>query len=47
MLENKDYTVYYSLVEPNTYMIFYYVAAGIFGVLSLIVLIFFLATRKK
>lgn len=46
-IEHKDYTVYYSLVEPNTYMIFYYVAAGIFGVLTLIALIFFLATRKK
>lgn len=46
-IENKDYAVYYPLVEPNTYMMFYYVAAGIFGVLSLISLIFFLATRKK
>ena len=47
VIENKDYTVYYSLVEPKTYMTFYYVAAGIFGLLSLIALIFFLATRKK
>lgn len=46
-IENTDYSVYYLLVEPKTYMTFYYVAAGIFGGLSLIALIFFLATRKK
>ena len=46
-LENNDYTGYYSLVEPNTYMIFYFVAAGVFGLLSLIALIYFLATRKR
>ncbi len=47
ILVNKDYTAYYTLVEPITYMIFYYIAAGIFGVLSLVSLIFFLVTRKK
>lgn len=47
VIENKDYRVYYALVEPKTYMTFYYVAAGIFGGLSLIALIFFLATRKR
>lgn len=47
IIEHRDYTVYYSLVEPKTYMTFYYVAAGIFGVLTLVALIFFLTTRKK
>lgn len=46
-LENADYTVYYSLVEPITYLVFYYIAGGVFALLSLIALIYFLATRKK
>jgi len=46
-IENADYSVFYSLVEPITYNIFYYIAAGIFTVLSLIALIYFLITRKK
>ena len=46
-LENGDYSEYYSVIEAKEYMIFYYIAAGIFGLLSLIALIFFLATRRK
>ena len=46
-LVNKDYTVYYQLVEPISYNIFYYIGAGIFALMSLIALIYFLATRKK
>ena len=46
-LENTDYTGYYSLVEPLTYLIFYYIGAGVFALMSLIALIFFLVTRKK
>lgn len=46
-IQNDDYTVYYSLVEPITYHIFYYIAAGVLAVMSLIALIYFLATRKK
>ena len=33
LLENGNYTEYYNLIEPITYMIFYYIAAGVFGVL--------------
>ena len=47
MLKNRDYTVYYSLVEPITYMVFYYIAAGVFALTALISLIYFLATRRK
>lgn len=47
MLVNRDYTVYYQLVKPITYLIFYYIGAGVFGVASLIALIYFLVTRKK
>ena len=46
-LVNKDYTVYYQLVKPITYNIFYYIGAGVFALLSLIALIYFLVTRKK
>lgn len=46
-IENADYRVFYSLVKPITYNIFYYIGAGIFALLSLIALIYFLATRKK
>ena len=46
-LQNKDYTVYYSLVKPLTYLLFYYIAGGVFALLSLIALIYFLVTRKK
>lgn len=46
-LQSNDYTVYYLLVEPITYMIFYYIAAGVFVVMSLIALIYFLTTRRK
>ena len=44
---NKNYTVYYSPVKPITYLIFYYIGAGVFALMSLIALIYFLATRKK
>ena len=46
-IEHADYTVFYSLVEPITYNIFCYIGAGVFALLSLIALIYFLATRKK
>ena len=46
-IENADYRVFYPLVEPITYNIFYYIGAGVFALLSLIALIYFLATRKK
>lgn len=46
-LENADYKAYYSPVEPITYLVFYYIAGGVFALLSLIALIYFLVTRKK
>ena len=46
-LQNADYTVYYSLVEPIKYMLFYYIGAGVFALMSLIALIYYLVTRKK
>ncbi len=46
-LQNNDYTVYYDQVKPIKYLIFYYIAAGIFGVTILVSLIYFLVTRKK
>ena len=46
-IENADYRVFYPLVEPITYNIFYYIGAGVFALLSLIALIYFLVTRKK
>ena len=46
-IKNRDYTVYYNLVKPITYLIFYYIGAGMFAVMSLIALVHFLATRKK
>lgn len=46
-IENADYTGYYQLVEPITYLIFYYIGAGVFVLMSLIALIYFLVTRKK
>ena len=46
-LQNDNYTVYYLLVEPITYMIFYYIAGGVFCIMSLIALIYFLVTRRK
>lgn len=46
-IENADYTAYYKLVEPITYNVFYYIGAGVFGIMSLIALIYFLVSRKK
>ena len=46
-IQNADYTVYYQLVDPFSYKIFYYIGAGTLGGFILISLIFFLATRKK
>ena len=46
-IENADYRVFYPLVEPITYNIFYYIGAGIFITLALISLIYYLLTRKK
>ena len=47
ILINKDYRVFYQEVEPITYNIFYYIGAGVFALMSLIALIYFLVTRKK
>ena len=46
-IQNADYTVYYQLVDPFSYKIFYYIGAGTLGGFILISLIFYLATRKK
>lgn len=46
-LQNTDYTVYYDLVEPITYLIFYYIAGGVFAFTVITALIYFLVTRKK
>ena len=46
-LQNADYTVYYDLVEPITYLIFYYIAGGVFAFTVITSLIYFLVTRKK
>lgn len=46
-IENADYRVFYSLVEPITYNIYYYIGAGVFVLMTLIALIYFLVTRKK
>lgn len=46
-LLKTDYTVYYNEVKPITYMIFYYIAAGIFTFTVITSLIYFLVTRKK
>lgn len=46
-LENDNYTVYYDLVKPIKYLIFYYIAAGVISLTVIISLIYFLITRKK
>lgn len=46
-LQNTDYTVYYDLVEPIAYLIFYYIAGGVFTFTVITALIYFLVTRKK
>ena len=46
-LQNDNYTVYYDIVEPIKYMIFYYIGAGVVGFTILISLIYFLVTRRK
>ena len=46
-LLNDDYVVYYQLVDPISYNIFYYIGAGVFAGMSLIALIYFLVTRRK
>lgn len=46
-LQNGDYTVYYDLVEPIKYLIFYYIAGGVFAFAVITSLIYFLVTRKK
>lgn len=46
-LQNDDYSVSYSIIEPIKYMIFYYIGAGILVLTVLISLIYFLVTRKK
>lgn len=47
-LENMDFTVYYSIVESITYLVFFYIAAGIF-VSSLIAagIVYLVTNRKK
>ena len=46
-IENANYTEYYYLVEPITYFIFYYIAAGVFTLTLIVALIYFLVTRKN
>ena len=46
-LQNTDYTVYYDLVEPIKYLIFYYIAGGVLAFTVITSLIYFLVTRKK
>ena len=46
-LQNTDYTVYYNLVKPIKYLIFYYIAGGVFAFSVITSLIYFLVTRKK
>lgn len=46
-LQNDNYTVYYDIVEPIKYLIFYYIGAGFVGFTILISLIYFLVTRRK
>lgn len=46
-LQNETFTVNYDLVEPLTYLLFYYIAAGLFGVTIITSLIYFLVTRRK
>ena len=46
-LQNGDYTVYYDILEPIKYMIFYYIGAGIIAITILISLIYYLVTRRK
>lgn len=46
-LQNTDYTVYYDLVEPIKYLIFYYIAGGVLAFTIITSLIYFLVTRKK
>ena len=47
ILQNSDYTVYYDLVKPIKYLIFYYIAAGILVFTTIASLICFLVTRKN
>lgn len=44
---NADYTGYYDLVKPMTYLLFYYIGAGVLTAGALISLIYFLVTRRK
>jgi transcriptional regulator with XRE-family HTH domain len=46
-LKNDSYIVYYDVVEPIKYLIFYYIAGGVISLTVIISLIYFLITRKK
>ena len=46
-LKNDSYVVYYKLVEPMSYQIFYIIGACIFGVSAIASLIIYLVKRKK
>ena len=46
-LENSDYTVYYSLVKPMSYQIFYIIGASIIGAALLGAFIIYLVKGKK
>jgi predicted nucleic acid-binding Zn-ribbon protein len=46
-INNKDYTVYYQLVEPMSYQIFYIIGASIAAVAALASFIIYLVKGKK
>lgn len=46
-LENDDYTVYYSLVKPMSYQIFYIIGGSIAGLGSIVAFIIYLVKGKK
>lgn len=46
-IKNKDYTVYYQLVKPMTYQIFYIIGSSIFGASLLGAFIIYLVKGKK
>ena len=45
-LEHGNYTFYYDTVDPMTYKMFYYIGAGVFSILALTALIYYLVTVK-
>lgn len=47
MIKSKDYTVYYSLVKPMSYQIFYIIGGAIAGLAALGAFIIYLVKGKK